>query len=649
MLTHDDIAKIAGISVQAVRKRSQNLTKYLISEMSFGGRPRRFYSDDILKEFGINAMAELTKQVTTNDEVASDVVRKRSKNTSSGKNRLISEELEQRIKSLTLTHYLQQARKDNIELCTKWAISDLWNQIEREIEGKKDAENFAWYFYNKRIMRKDAKYTGYAHKEKWYLLWDNKHSVNKFNSSLPTSRWNMVELLTNAGIIGQGFGAGLVWFIDGTQFDSWIDDNGKKKTMNYLCVSDGITGMPLYLDWLENGEKIEDVAKILWKAVNLHGKPKWGVMMDNGAAFKSIEIKNVIRSWYMPAELENLKNDTLRKRIFDGQTEPFLLPVAKIPRHVIKAAGERQFDELNRFMSEQLPLSYIGTRDSRLTSHELGTTPIAGVNAAPTRKTAFGAFLTWIYNDYIYRIQPKFTFLSEKKIKPSICSAFEYLGGTITNKEVYYLPADLESIKMRCSKEIPEFAKYYYLYAISKKHSLKAGLGSVVFTQSGKSFNIISDSLDITLANQTVSVCVVDAVEINEYFTGKKALIFKEYSKFQEDSRTPNADSLYFVGFGENAIVESEKDIAKCKNVTRTTRKSIMEGLREFTNKATGGKIIEIKNLINSSKYENNKLDDIRETAFEILEESLENDNQDYDNDNENYCDDSSIDDLLNF
>lgn len=586
MLTAEDISLKVGITKQAVRKKSF-LAKYLLKECSYGGRPMRFYSEEVLKEFGITAsggsqsIGKVAEPESIIKPEPEEKLRKRSRNSSAGRTRLISEELEAMIKTLALRYYLEQSRKENIEQACEWACRDLWSKIQAEIKGEKTLEQFAWYFYNKRVMRRDAAYTGYCHSENWRILWDSEHNKNKYNSSIATNRWENTSLFKDAGLAGQGFGAGMLWVADGTAFDAWTDENGKATMMSYLTIMDALTGMPLFLDFLEKGESIESVADLFWKAVQLHGKPKFGIVLDNGSAFKSKEIRHMIRSWYTPQELDDMANNDFRKRLFDGQTEPYIYPQAKIPRYPFKAALERQFDELNRYMSENLPLSFIGTRDSRAVAHELGSTPTRGVKARPSRQQAFAGFLQWIYDDFIYRRQPKHEWLRKEGLEPNLVNAWQYFGGKYSHSSLHtsqdistaIVPASISNI-------LPEKARFFAMYAAGVKHKVKASLGHLSLAERNENYTYVSEFLDITLAGKPVSV-VAD---------GDRCVIMKEHSKSEFDPRTPNVDSLYFVGVGDRALIDSVEALSR-RHRTTEVRKAIEISVKEHKEKAAGGKI----------------------------------------------------------
>lgn len=602
LITAEDIALKVGVSRRAVLKKPF-LNDYLAKEVSFGGRPKKMYYEKVLWEkFGIavpsGGQLAIEKieiephRITAKGYEMEKSERKRAPNSSIGKNRVISEELEAKIKSLSLRNYLEQSRRDNVLRCVESAVRELWRFIEKETD-KHTVESFITYFYMKRVMRKSNHFVGYYHSEKWDLLWQEQHQKNKHNSSLPTNRWDYISLFEDAGYIGEGYGAGLIWSIDATQFDAWIDDNGEAKTMNYIAILDGVTAMPLYMDFLEKGETIEAAADILWRCVKLHGKPKFGVVLDNGRAFLSKEIKAMVSSWYTPRELDEMASNEFRKRIFGGQTEPCIYPIAKVPRYPIKAQHERWFEEFSRFMQQYLAASYIGTRDSRAVAHELGSNPTKAVKARLKKEVAFAGFLNWMVEEVFTRRQAKLSFLEKKGLKANMVDLWRYYGGSVGDQKLLY-PNDLGSVIETHNPAcvLPAHAEYYAKYATGTKHEVTAGLGGCVVTEKKQSYNFTSEYLGMSLVGKKVKI-VIDGD------TGE-GIIMKEWQKNDPDPRTPDKYSLYFVGTAQDAFIRTVADLDKAK-ITTKIRNKIQKQVQESTKQLAGK--IEIRNKLNTSRY----------------------------------------------
>lgn len=584
-LTIEEISDRLGISRQAVQKRAELLARYEAKKASFGGRPRKYYSAEILREFGLKP-DKIIMTPEPEQEPAVELRRKRARNSSIGKPRVISEELEAKLKSLALRLYLEQSRRDNIYRCVEAAVAELWRFIEKEAPHH-TPQSFALYFYMHRVMRKTNHFVGYAHAENWYLRWDEAHRKNKFNASLPTNRWDYLSLFEDAGLIGEGYGAGLIWSIDATQFNAWIDDDGKPRAMSFMMILDGVTAMPLYMEWLERGESIEDTARVLWNCVQIHGKPPLGIVFDNGAAFRSKEIQSLVRSWYTPAELYEMENNEFRKKMFWGQTTPCIYPIAKIPRYPIKAQHERWFEMFDRYCYEVLAGSYIGTRDSRAVEHELGSTPTKAVSMRYAKEVAFAGFLNWLYNQEIWHPQPKLAHLRAKGLENNLASLWRYYGGRIA-KHHLALPEDTQKVVEPHQKrnELPSNAIYYAIYAMGIKHEVKANLGSVVVTEAGRTYNLQSEGLDLSLVGKKVKVVIHE----------NKGIIMKEWQPNDPDPRTPERDSLWFVGVAQDAFIRTVADLEK-RRISTNIRKKLNKQVRETTRELIGGELV-VRNKI---------------------------------------------------
>jgi len=610
-LTAEQIAEIVQISRRAVAKKLIYADKYLHDIRSSGGRPQKFYNKSVLELFPQAKLYQKIEQETKPKLSAKRTYSGR------GKNRYISEALELKIKNQAYNYYLNQARRDNIELCTRWAVQDYWQDIKSELEqrGKNPdlkIEKFLWYFYSKRITRKDGYWVGYAHKENWQLAWESVHKVNELNGALPYNSYEYIELFENIGLLGQGFGAGLIWIVDATQFDVWTDKDGKKQTVSYLLILDGITRMPLYVQMLEKGESVQDISKAFAQCLEIHGKPSMGVLMDNGSAFRSAELRNYIKSWYNPEELDQFEHFEFRKKLFGGQTDPYLYPLAKIPRFPFKAVIERMFDELNRHQSECYPFAYIGTRDSRSVTHELGSTPSVALLNAPQYTEAFQNFLYWIYTDYVNRVQgSQFRYFSKKyKQAPTILSAWQFYGGKFNitdfqiNTEKVQKKLLLESATTANQFNIPEVAKAYEAYAIaddSKKHRVTAGLGYVTFVEDNLSYNIHCEYLSQFQGRQVVAV-----------LDGRKAYLFKEFDANWFDELTPREGDLCYIGTGKDHTIRQENDLEirhesteLRKNLQKTLTQQVNNSLNDSRQK-TDGKLLNYKEI----RYLDEAIDD---------------------------------------
>lgn len=597
MLSLDDIARTVGKSKWAVSKKPF-LEEYFVKEQSSGGRPRKFYSDDVLIRFGIKPanlsipdpdVSESIKPVYINPEP-------RKRREDRGSNRLISDALEADIVQTIFNLYVGQARKFDVLRCVRDGVNICWSRIQSGLKKPMSPEEFAQALY-KRLTRKDGRYVGAIHSQNWYKLWESQHSINRTNTLTPMNRWELMPLFVDAGVAGSGYGAGKLWVVDGTQADVWIDDNGKAQTKSYLMIADGLTGMPLFQALLEKGEKIEDVARMFDKAVQIHGRPEFGVVMDNGAAFSSSEIRNMVASWYAPGELESMATNGFRLQLFDGQIDPCIYPVARVPRFPVKANIERMFDEVNRYWSEEMPLSYVGSRDSRATSHELGSTPTRGVAERADCNVAFNGFVHWIYTTYINRYQPaRLAWLAKNAwLEPRTINAWRYFGGCFELPEVAAI-AGTNSIQLTkdCTPEyhtqivahndydFPAQSEWFTAFAVLKHHKVKAQLGYCSVRHEGEDYNLHCDGLDLSIHGKNITA-VIDSER-------NKAYLFLEHDPKHADDRTPGKYDVYYIGEATNHVIDSLDALAR-KNEPAKLRREILKNLDDEVDRLAGRKV----------------------------------------------------------
>lgn len=605
LVTAQDISMKAGISLQAVL-RKRFMGDYLVKEVSFGGRPKKMFRVEVLERFGIAVPSGGDKAIGKIEVEPHDIVkrgfemektqRKRAQNSSTGKPRVISEELEALLRSKTLEAYLGQSKRDNILRCVQWVVDDYWDLISRETT--KSKYRFVEYFYHKRLMRRSAAWCGPVGADVWKVAWDEKHNVSGFNAKLPTARWDYHKLFKEAGLVGEGFGAGIIWVVDGTQFDSFVDNNGKAETMNYMMILDGMTQMPLYFRLLEKGEKKADVAEIFWAAVKIHGKPKFGIVADNGSAFKSSEIKMLVKSWYTSAELDEMRANTLIRTIFDidrgsGQEGPIWYPGARKPQYPFKAMLERKFRELNRHQSERLAASFIATRDSEKVSLEYGSTPEKAVKLRPRAEDAFNDFVAWVYTEDINRHQPKLRWLHKEGFDSTVLGIWQYMGGRFDFDGLVRDPEEaMRQLLFASRRELPEQAEYYYKFSTSQRHKVKPLRGTVSFQEGAEYYKFVCDELDVRLSERTVTAVLSK--------DKKKCYIFKEWDGYA-DKNNPDRKEVYFVGVGLSSAMESIKDIAKVRIASRRVAGKITEQTRAIS-RDTVGYDMEVKNKVLSAK-----------------------------------------------
>jgi len=570
LLDFEMIADKLGVSVVAVRKRSKQMSPYFSKAIKTGGRPRNYYVPEVLSVFRKTTSDEIAR----NNELSPDSETRRKERSDKGSLRAkeyekygVSEHQIEEIISKTRQIYLAQGRRNYILAATREAVAE----IVGERGDWEVFEKLVWSIYSKQIVRKDKYGNGAAINEQWDLQWRELHQVGGFNNELPTNRWDEIALYVDAGLAGPGFGAGLYWVIDGTQLNIWVDKNGKKRLLNYLAIMDGLTGMPLYLRLLDDGEKISEVASTLLECAQLHGAPRFGIILDNGASFKSAEIRRLISSFYTTAELNWLAENKLRKTIFNGQTEPYIYPKAKIPRFLGKAKLERTFGGHDDFATRWYPVSYQGSTELKKLSYELGTVPTRALRFAPNADDVWRDFLCWTYLDLINRTQTgKLNWLRRRKIKPTLLEAWKYFGGRfgIKDEQIAFGPPQINAIP----DNIEQVAwREYALTEKKQRHYVGAGYGSLQLVDNGISYNFVSDQIDASLYNQKLCV-VVDAER-------RKGYCFKEYDEKRYDARTPRPGDVWFIGELNDHTIRSIDDLGK-KQATTAIRSKVHSAAR---------------------------------------------------------------------
>jgi len=552
-LTYEEIAEQVGISIQAVAKR-KDISDYYIGRSSTKGRSKLLFKPEVLNLWRpANSAAIERMQIEE-----SGLTKVRKKRDDQGKPRTdIPLELLTGIIELTRQKYLAQARRDNIYECCREAIEEFMQlePIFNDYVNFKGFERVAKYIYHKQIMRSDANGTGACHTEKWYSQWESIFDVNRFNGKMPQNSWDYCSYFLSMGLAGENNGAGKLWIMDATQFDSWliVPEHNAPTTLNFFQICDGLTGFPLFVFLLEKGESIQAANQAIMRCVERYGAPEYGIMFDNSSTFKSDKVKQFVKSLYTDEQLEGIKSMQWRKRIFGGQDEPYLFPLPKIPRFPFKSVIERSFREVNRFASKFLPLSYQGGRESLVVQYGLGTMPTTQLKNAPHFDEAWTGLLGWLYTDYVNKLTAgKLSNVMRRNGKRSDrLNAFQYFGGIL----------EFDNGTIRLSrKNIPELnannipSQVYYLAEPTSRHYITvSGFGQVKVTHENAEYNYHSQQLDYRYINE--KICVVPHPGNPE-----KAYLFKEYDNRRFSELTPTAGSLYYIGEAYDATIRREGD-----------------------------------------------------------------------------------------
>ncbi len=635
--TLDEIAYRTGFNKSSICRRLKNTRP--VDRRSDGGRPVNYYDSSVLSLFHILDMQEPSVQVFHKEE--SVIVMKSKKNPCKNISRVLSQELADSLSKKTFTAYITQADRYGLKRACADTIYAYWDLIAADLAatGKecdsrgnlRDLEYMQDYWYFKVINRSDKINQGTAKRENWEKTWEEKHDYNKSNGRKATARYSMLEMLENADLIAPGRGAGLIWVIDGTQFDAFVEhENGDKKSFNYLLIMDGVTKMPLYAKALQDGEKISEVAEALWECVNIHGVPPLGIIADNGAAFKSRDIQALVRSWYTPEQLAYFESGCLiRRELYrnkDGKPQrgAILYPLAKVPRAPFKALLERTFREINRHQSSILAASYIGTRDSKAVTHELGTTPTEALRLAPTKTEAWKSFLWFIYFNYSTRLQPGSEWLSyvktKYKVKPSPAEAWKFYGGKLaiseektdscirrngkstggndsTEEKMQIGKVDIQSEARLVLNEEQAIPFYEWAKADKKRHKVTCKDNYVAVTHNKESHTYNSECLGMQMWGKEVIVVVDSYNSRRSYIFAEKELSPKEKQLAKQDNIVlDQSECLQYLGEGFSTLINDFAQVRDVRKRNSDSRKRYAKEIEAFDAKMLDGEGYELKN-----------------------------------------------------
>ena len=623
MLSVYEIVSTIGISQQAVSKRLKTISP---TQWEYrGGRPVNLYKEEDI----VSIFPQMQHSLPVLYNKVEKIIDVKRENPCKGKFRILPEKLTNKLIDITYSEYINYGDRNGLRRAAHVTIDNHFNEIYPHISERKDnnnLESFQEYWYSKVINRSDKINKGVAILNNWKNKWDQEHQVNKSNGDKATARYDMLKLMENEGLVGAGYGAGSIWVIDGTQFDAWVEYEGQKKTFNYLCIMDGVTKMPLYLQVLHDGETIKDTAIALWNCANMYGVPELGIVADNGKAFKSKDIQAMVRSWYTSEQLEGFKTCTFRREMFrtvkGPQTGAIIYPNAKMPRFAYKSGLERSFKELNRHQQERLAISYIGTRDSQYLTHELGTTPTVALQHALPLKNSWEDFLDYVYTKYINQAQPGSMYLQHlnkaHKIPPTILNAWKFYGGEFSLEIDSETKSKKLTMKIPNSYELSERAYAYMQYAVSdKKHKVTCGDNYASVIHNGETHTYISESLGSNTAGKVVTVVPDNNNPRYAYIFNVRELSPADKEKVKQGKIIINqAELVEYIGAGKSTTIESIAQIAEVRQACTESRRRFKKDVKEFNKKTIGSAY----KPINTAISEPNKLE---YAEFELLDSKL--------------------------
>jgi hypothetical protein len=557
MVTSEDISKLTGLSLRSVQRRLTD--DYVIGQTSYGGRPAKLYDEKVLSVFNIKLLESNKMEINRTSA--------RSQRSDSGRSRRLDEKDERDLIYRIKSRYLAQNQVNNLRRC----VIEEVNVFDCE-KYKLEPENFANYMYFKRIARSDARGAGIAIRENWRILHQEQWNKVEFNNGVPKLRYENLELCHGLGLIGEGYGSGTFWVIDGTQLDAWVTgEDGKTPILkSYLHVLDGITRFPLAFTPLENGETIEEVMKIILGCIELYGIPKYGFMLDNSRTFRSSAFRTFLEKMY---SFENKKIFTQdwHKSMFYGSESPVKYPLPKMPSHSWKGEIESAFNQYNRVAAAVLPDSYSGQAKTMIVRHELGSVPTHQVQNALPFDVTWKKFITEIYTNFINNKSPQLNYAYKKfKVKPTRKDLFEFFGG------IYEAPPAFNiSLKNKIEPQRCHYKEYsYYLSDKNQRHEVKCELGKVLVSHETERRNYLSDAIGFELAGKKIWA-VVDAADPT------KAYLFDVWSQNRFSQYVSKEEPVYFIGEARDGTVRTEKDLKELPSLRQAVQKKVVAEIHE--------------------------------------------------------------------
>jgi len=527
--TIDDLAAITG------RAKSTIVRKRGLDQFLLGIAPNPAGRGPYLKIFRKDAVHLWLPNYK--QQQIEEIRMPRKKRNDRGFSRKLPGEIEVRLIANTFQKYMSQAQVANIRESALQATLE-YCTINGAVDNFNTPHELAEFVYQKRIMRKDQYFVGYAHRGNWKLRHKRRYQKKQFNNLMPTNRWDYIALFTDAGLLRKGMGAAKMWVIDGSQFDAWVDINGKKTLFSYLQIFDGITGYPLLVQPIES-ESINAVSMAFAKCYEMFGVPEYGIVLDNSKTFRSAHIRSFLHNLFSDEALAGLnQRGSWFRKIFPGQEAPLIYNLPNIPKFPLKAAIERSFRQhKDKHVATAHALAYQGADRKEAVRLSLNNTASLSQKFAPKMQEAWDNFINWLYNDYVNRVQTS-SLATFKKLTgklPTIANAFEYYGAG-TNKV-----------------EFPEANKpqlFYYLSPKEFRHSVKARLGSAIVTHKNQSYNYHCTELTQEFYGRKIAV-------VPDWRNPDTAYVYLEYDKKWQDDRTPEPGSVFFIGTAHNALINS--------------------------------------------------------------------------------------------
>jgi hypothetical protein len=557
-----DCITLAQVSSLVGRHKSTVLRRKGIENYIIGtrdntyriGAPEILFDIKILNEFGF-----VPKEI---EEIQ---MRRKQRNDRSQPRKGITPEMERTFIDRAFAEYLSQAARRDIQGACWRAAKFLYD--ETWAEQFPDISKMANYFYQKRIMRKDQYYTGYAHKDRWEESWERRWKQSDYAlKNVPTMAYNWLEIGESLGLLGPGYGAGTIFWLDDHVGDSFVRDENrvayKGSLPKGLYLIDGWTGMPL---GYEPGEVTSaSTALLILRTAMVYGLPLV-IGMENSRAMKGIKVEKVIEAMYYSDMLQSYRNQEhpWYNVLFEHHRSPIVRNIPNIPRFTFKARIEAWFKNCKIHDALYFPETFQNGGLDPVQKH-LNTTPVLPAHWK-TEEIYFESMRCYLNNEFLERPHPGMFpgFHKKTGLTPSIQNVWSYYGGT-TRPGTGKTP------------DQSKIASVLYWLAdekdnnILRKTIVKGKAGRVMCTIDGMPRWYVDASLN-TLAGHNIAIVTIPSqLRINND-TGRYAALFL----------ADNKENPRFLNICRDLYTTDAADIEYNRTVVRDTRKALARGLDE--------------------------------------------------------------------
>ena len=440
LVSVQQLSELAGVHrTRIIRKKG--IEEYYAKEIpnpNGTGRPIKLYSIDCLILFGTPEEVEQLK---------SKHIRKRRCDLGAPR-KGITPEMESQFIALTKAEFLANAaRRDVLGACFRTAKelwSDVWSAIFVSID------ELSNYYYKTRIMRNDfaknqrtddsdrkckpGDFVGAYHKERWEDEWERRWKrKDTALITVPTARYNYLELGESLGLIEPGRGAATVFWLDDHVGDSFIRDDDKKSYKGSLpkglYMIDGWSGR--MLDYMAGEVTTTMTALMIIRQALKFGLPAI-IGLENSRVMKSVRIDRIIEALYPDDLLAQYKNEASNywlRTMFMQSGSPIVRNVPNNPRFPFKAGLEAKFKNIKLHDALNFPRTYQGGGLDPVQLH-LNSTPVTP-GRLYTQDIYTLSVTKYLNSEYLEKNRPgMFPGFREKTgIIPSIENVWGYYGG----------------------------------------------------------------------------------------------------------------------------------------------------------------------------------------------------------------------------